>query len=302
MANNITPIGSEFRINTYTTDDQRDQSVAALADGGFVVTWTSEGQNGIYGQRYNASGVQVGSEFRINTTTDSSQLSSSVTALGDGGFVVAWASSYGGLFGQRYDSNGTSVGSPFQVTGDYSSSNNPIITSLSDGRLVVTWSSVVYEYNYETSTDEYFLKTYSQLHEQNGAIVGDPILLQSQEFGSEYPYNAPQPIVTSLPDGKFVVSLQTHEVDPNDPNSYQVVIYGKLVDPDNQSSEQFEIASYYPYYFSGDQQRYFAATAIATLSNGDFVVVLNKDGYYSNDSTYGQRFNANGEKLVINLR
>ena len=47
--------------------------MAALAGGGFVVTWTSDGQDGsgygIYGQRYAADGTAVGSEFRVNTFT-----------------------------------------------------------------------------------------------------------------------------------------------------------------------------------------------------------------------------------------
>ena len=47
--------------------------MTALADGGFVVTWSSAGQDGsglgIYGQRYAADGTPVGSEFRVNTYT-----------------------------------------------------------------------------------------------------------------------------------------------------------------------------------------------------------------------------------------
>ncbi|HEY9761008.1 MAG TPA: hypothetical protein V6D07_00710, partial [Trichocoleus sp.] len=75
---------SEFRINTTTASDQIYSSVTALSDGGFVVTWSSFGQDGsgwgIYGQRYNAAGNPVvgSSEFRINTTTASDQIYSSV--------------------------------------------------------------------------------------------------------------------------------------------------------------------------------------------------------------------------------
>ena len=62
-----TPVGSEFRANTYTSSDQIYSSVTALNDGGFVVTWSSLGQDGsgygIYGQRYAADGTPAGSEF-----------------------------------------------------------------------------------------------------------------------------------------------------------------------------------------------------------------------------------------------
>jgi len=38
--------GAEFRVNTYTTSDQRYPAVAAFLAGGFVVVWASFGQDG----------------------------------------------------------------------------------------------------------------------------------------------------------------------------------------------------------------------------------------------------------------
>ena len=53
------PVGAEFLVNTYTTYNQELPSAAALAGGGFVVTWASYGQDGsehgVYGQRYAAT-------------------------------------------------------------------------------------------------------------------------------------------------------------------------------------------------------------------------------------------------------
>ena len=66
-------IGTEFQVNTYTASHQLNPSVTSLSDGGFVVTWTSYGQDGsgsgVYGQRYTASGQASGNEFKINTYT-----------------------------------------------------------------------------------------------------------------------------------------------------------------------------------------------------------------------------------------
>ena len=65
--------GTEFQVNTYTSDNQQEPSVTGLADGGFVVTWMSGNQDGsswgIYGQRYAADGAASGDEFLINTVT-----------------------------------------------------------------------------------------------------------------------------------------------------------------------------------------------------------------------------------------
>jgi len=38
--------GTEFRVNTYTSNAQSNPSVTALSGGGFVVTWMSYGQDG----------------------------------------------------------------------------------------------------------------------------------------------------------------------------------------------------------------------------------------------------------------
>ena len=83
-------------VNTFTTSNQNNPAVAIDADGDFVVTWQSSDQdgdgNGIYAQRYNASGVAQGSEFLVNTFTTSYQSNSAVAIDADGDFVVTWHS------------------------------------------------------------------------------------------------------------------------------------------------------------------------------------------------------------------
>ena len=117
-------VSGEFQVNTYTSDNQYYPSTTALADGGFVVTWTSDGQDGssygIYAQRYDANGNTQGSEFRVNTYTSNNQSNPSITALNDGGFVITWFSynqdgSGYGIYAQRYDADGNTQGSEFQV-------------------------------------------------------------------------------------------------------------------------------------------------------------------------------------------
>jgi hypothetical protein len=52
----VTPLGNEFRANTYTTGSQAPCSVASDAAGNFVVVWQSYGQDGsnsgIFGRRF----------------------------------------------------------------------------------------------------------------------------------------------------------------------------------------------------------------------------------------------------------
>ena len=45
MTSNATA-GDETRVNTFTTDTQAASSVIGLADGGWLVVWQSNGQDG----------------------------------------------------------------------------------------------------------------------------------------------------------------------------------------------------------------------------------------------------------------
>jgi hypothetical protein len=42
------PLGPQFRVNTYTTGDQRFPAVASGPSGEFVVVWVSDAQDGAY--------------------------------------------------------------------------------------------------------------------------------------------------------------------------------------------------------------------------------------------------------------
>lgn len=144
--------GGEFRVNSTTASDQWFPSVAALDDGGWVVVWMSNEQdgsaNGIYGQRYAANGTAVGGEFRVNTTADQDQSYPSVTAMADGGWMVAWGSleqdgSGYGIYTQRFAANGTTYGPETLInTTTALDQRVPNIVGLADGSAVVTWESV----------------------------------------------------------------------------------------------------------------------------------------------------------------
>jgi hypothetical protein len=80
--------------------------------GDFVIAWESGGNQdgsfyGIFAQRYNAAGVEQGSEFQVNTFTPNTQSSPSVAMDAAGDFVIGWTSqnqdgSSLGIFAQRY--------------------------------------------------------------------------------------------------------------------------------------------------------------------------------------------------------
>jgi hypothetical protein len=151
FANSGTPLGPEFRVNTYTTSFQRYPAVAADAVGNFVVVWESAMAGGsgigIFGQRFASSGVPVGVEFRINSYVTGLVFRPSVAADPSGNFVVVWRDlgqdgSIGGIFGQRYGNSGSPLGPEFRVntyTTNYQ--RYPCVTADASGGFVVVWDS-----------------------------------------------------------------------------------------------------------------------------------------------------------------
>ena len=155
---NGTTFGAEFLVNTTTTNAQIDQAITALADGRFVVTFTDDSRSSgdflsfdLRAQVFNADGSASGPEFLVNSIQTAHQTMSTVTALADGRFVVAWADSseFGGdvtgysIRAQVFNPNGTTSGAEFLVnTTVIGDQITPTITALADGRIVVAWADI----------------------------------------------------------------------------------------------------------------------------------------------------------------
>ena len=83
------------QVNTYTTSEQRFPSIGVRPNGALVVVWHDKPSflvGDVYGQRYDASGNAVGTEFQINTYVPGWQSYPRVGVDADGDFVVVWQS------------------------------------------------------------------------------------------------------------------------------------------------------------------------------------------------------------------
>lgn len=145
-----TKLGGETRVNSNGTTVQFAPSVAALENGRFVVVWTSPDDgsgSGVYMQRYDADGLPLGKAKRCNTFTTGNQAMPSVSALSNGGYIVAWRSSGQdgsgtGIYGQRFDSFGTKVGAGFRLnTNTFLDQTHPRVAGLDNGGFVGAWNS-----------------------------------------------------------------------------------------------------------------------------------------------------------------
>jgi hypothetical protein len=110
----------EAQVNTFTRDHQRYPSVAADADGDYVVAWQSYQQEeldwDVFAQRYGADGTKRGPEFRVNQDTSSYNTDASVAADAAGNFIVVWTQGPSAqIYARRFWANGSPMTDEFLV-------------------------------------------------------------------------------------------------------------------------------------------------------------------------------------------
>jgi len=169
FSSNGVKVGNEFQVNQYTLNNQRNPSVAALTGGGFVVAWVSEKPSQlqinnqltpvdggtwvqqitnnieINARRYDASGVAVANEFRVD---NGGQVCSSPRVCGreDGGFSVVWNQNVKGedwdIYARSYDANTTALSSAFIVNIDVDGKQHHPMAVAAGNQLFVVWTSI----------------------------------------------------------------------------------------------------------------------------------------------------------------
>ena len=91
--NGAEKLGGELAVNTYTTNSQFEPSIALERDGGFVVAWTSEAEDGsgygVVARRFDRSGAPSEPEFVVNTSTAFDQREPSIVAA-PVGLIAVW--------------------------------------------------------------------------------------------------------------------------------------------------------------------------------------------------------------------
>ena len=181
----IAPIVFGVEDETIRTVKAAVDSVTALANGDFVVAWDSEDQDGsgkgAFAQIFSSDGTKKGSEFQVNTGTQNNQEHPTVTALDDGGFIIAFmsygqdgeSSNYTNSYAQRYDASGATVGSQFILHNNSDQYQHmPVVTALDNGKFVATWQA---QY-----TNQY--KIYSRIFDSNNTPTGIEFMVQMVFF------------------------------------------------------------------------------------------------------------------------
>jgi Ca2+-binding RTX toxin-like protein len=93
----VAQFGTDRQVHGADVGSKTEASVAALENGGWVVTWTYTGggtgtENDIVQRYFDSNGNPIGGDRYVNADFASRQLRSTVTALDDGGWTVVWDS------------------------------------------------------------------------------------------------------------------------------------------------------------------------------------------------------------------
>lgn len=216
------PLGEDFLVNTYTTDEQQKSNVALDDAGNFVITWDSRDQdgsdNGVFAQRYDSTGTPLGKEFQVNSYATEYQFDPAIAMNAKGDFIIGWASSkHDGkaksrfrntydIYAQRYNSRGKPVGDEFLVNTDTIGSQNINAVSLDDrGNFVILWDSY-------RRADSPFNGAFAQAYHRDGSPQGEAFRISDSEgYGSS---------ISLTNHGTFAVSWTGKEDDPSVSSSF----------------------------------------------------------------------------------
>jgi hypothetical protein len=143
--------GPEFQVNSETDDHQERPAIAALAGGGFVVTYESWGLDGsgdaIAAQVFGVDGSKTSNEIVVNQIVAGDQGNPAVTGIADGGFVVVWDGvdmdvDWNGIYGRKFSGAGEPAGDQFALNLETVGTQQlPTVATLANGDLVAAWQS-----------------------------------------------------------------------------------------------------------------------------------------------------------------
>lgn len=281
--------GAEKLVNSFGDGDQYEPKVASLANGGFVITWTTnnagqdDADKAIKMQIFNADGSLNGAEKLVNSVTVGDQDSANVIGLAQGGFVISWETPDAGgqgIAARIFDDDGAELVAEFAVN---SSSDfkqyNPAIAALKNGNFVVTW---------HTTRDPQTIDgddIMARIFDKNGVEVKADFQVSTHDVTHQR-----YPDIAALDNGNFVIVWRDNFSDQSGVGSS---VKAQIYDQSGNNLGAGEI-------LVNTQGKYDQRTAaVIAIAGGGFVVAwttsdTDQDG--SNSAVKAQIFNSFGDK------
>ncbi|MCF7954289.1 MAG: hypothetical protein K9M75_00665 [Phycisphaerae bacterium] len=146
-------IFNEFRVNTFSENQQYMPAVASSQQNEFVVVWQSKYTNTIdtwhqiAAQRYDKYGRKIGGEFVVNQTDYHTQGNPKIAMRDNGSFIVIWesyadSSVMEDIYGRLYDADCNPLTDEFRINTQRSSrQTDPDVAFKENGEFMVAWMS-----------------------------------------------------------------------------------------------------------------------------------------------------------------
>lgn len=297
VAGQLTPLGTDVQVNSYTTGAQDFSSVAIDGQGRIVVAWDSSDSAGndhsdgsIQFRRFRADGEPLGPDRQINSIVAGYQVTPAVAATAAGAFVVVWESasssgsdqSYSSIQARRFGADGEPQGPDFQVnTFTTYYQFQPAVETTPQGSFVVAWASTGSQ-----GSDSYAESIQAQRFDAQGDPIGGELQVNTWTSGRQF-----YPSVGVDDDGDFVVAWTSYGSSGSDADGYSVQV--RRFDADGSPlSGDFQVNSW----TTGQQ----FGVDVAVAPTGAFVVAWTSTDAAGDDdgsSVHARRFDASGAPL-----
>lgn len=221
--------------------------------------------------------IRSGVETLVNSETADNQINSSVTALEDGGYVVAWETnnisqddSLSAIKLQVFDADGHAVGGEILVNSQtFIEQEIPDVASLKNGGFVVSWTTQ------DESQDEGLSAVKAQIFDASGNKVGDEKLLNTETDDAQQDVK-----VVGLDSGGFVATWFTNDSNQDgDDSAVKAAIFNDLGDV---VKAEFLVNTV-------DKSKSQGVPEIASLSAGGFVITWSSEDPPHDASGWGVR-------------
>jgi hypothetical protein len=258
-------LGLDFQVNVVTIGAQKFPTVAAAANGAFVVVWELDGGNAVFARRFSSSGAALGSEIYVNERTTYGGRKPTVAMDGDGDFIVTWTNFADlagfGVFARRFSSAGAPLTADFQVnTYTFSSDTGPEVASEGNGDFVVAWYS---------DHDGYDFGIFARRFSSAGSALGGEFQVNTRTLDRQW-----FPSVASDADGDFIVAWDSGTIQDG---SGAGVFAQRYSSTGLRVGGEFQVNT-----FTVGHQSH---PAVASDADGDFVVAWSDTG--QDGSSYG---------------
>jgi Ca2+-binding RTX toxin-like protein len=296
-------IGNNQFVDQINGSASTEPRIAALRDGGYVVSFTySAGgllePDQVWAQVYNADGSLRKPAFRVDALGGFEAENADVTALGNGGFLVAYGwnpegggptGSFDDIYAQRYDANGNAIGGNFKLNTrkDQFDQNHPTAVTLKNGNVLVSWIS---EGTEPGPGDIDINAVRGTLLDNNGKVIKKDFYLTPSHGGAGTNPNDTMD-VTPLANGGFAIAYYDTRGSGRD---FSFDIRLQLFDSKGRETSK-DIAVFSPEDGVTDRP------AVTQLATGEILVVWewpSPNGSNEFDNVYGRLFSSKGKALT----